>query len=266
MRFFLVRTVETNKLLGINMLYAFDFNYAGLVIDAAQDEDGQVWISTPTIENVLEIRSDSTRKLLASKSFNAFMGEGYQLGNFSKKSKSTKFNNTNLYYSKSLFLSLLYFVADYELFLLGQGSKTSEAKLNTHRKVKHLIQAGFVADFEGSVQNALGKQLSEEQREYLRQLVFNRLQAFRAWTDIIRERYLEFYGEKPEGWYYGKLIKEANIYLFGVENFGSDRTANMSKEQQMLICEFESMLARQAKKHPHFDPHALLTHTLNVCF
>jgi hypothetical protein len=250
------------------MLYAFDFHYAGLTIDAAQDNGGNIWISTPTVEITLGYRSNSTREALASESFKSFAGEDFALGKL--KSKSTKLNTINLYYSKETYLKLLYFTADYEYFVIGNGKASSgksfENRLASHRFAKNLIFSGFVADFEGSIQNALGNQLSEEQREYLRQLVFNRLQAFRAWTDIIRDRYLEFYGKKPEGWYYGKLIKEANLYLFGVENFGSDRTANMTTEQQKLVIEFESMLARQAKKHPHFDPHALLKHTLEVCF
>lgn len=249
------------------MLYAFNFQYAGLMIDAAQDADGGIWISTPTVETVLNIRSNSTRELLAHKSFKAFPGNEKALGDFSQiRSKSTSKNTTNVYYSKAAFLTILYYVSDYESYCMGQGVKLTSERLDRHRKIKNLVQAGFVADFEGSIQNAIGNQLSEEQREYLRQLVFNRLQAFKSWCDIVHDRYLEFYGEKPEGWYYGKLIKEANLYLFGVENFGSDRTANMTSEQQKLILEFESMLARQAKKHPHFDPHALLTHTLNVCF
>ncbi len=171
-----------------------------------------------------------------------------------------------MYYSKESFLTLLYFYSDYESYVLSSGKKVTPQSLATHRAAKSLVFSGFVADFEGSIQNALGIQLTEEQREYLRCLVHDRLTAFKAWTDIIRDRYLEFYGEKPEGNYYARLIREANLYLFGVENFGSDRTANMTKEQQKLILDFESMLARQAKKHPHFDPKALMRHTLDVCF
>jgi hypothetical protein len=176
---------------------------------------------------------------VASKSFKAFAGEEFALGKL--RAKSTKLNTTNLYYSKASFLKLIYF-------------ELSQA----NQKVIDLVVSGFVADFEGSIQNALGNQLTEEQREYLRQLVHDRLQAFRAWTDIIRERHVKFYGEKPEGWYYGKLIKRANLSLFGVENFGSDRTANMTTEQQNTIKEFESFLFRKAKNNQEMEPEALL--------
>lgn len=101
------------------MLYAFQFNYAGLEIDAAQDQDGQIWISTPTIENLLGFRSDSTRKLLASESFKAFVAKGSALGNFSKKDKSTSRNTINLYYSKEAFLKIIYFVSDYQAYCIG---------------------------------------------------------------------------------------------------------------------------------------------------
>jgi hypothetical protein len=226
------------------MLYAFYFNYSGFLIDAAQDELGNIWISTPTVENVLGYRSDSTREKVASKSFKAFAGEGFALGK--KRSKSTKLNTTNLYYSKETFLKLVYF----------EVAQANPLAIN-------LVVSGFVADFEGCVQNALGNQLSEEQREYLRCLVYDRIQAFRAWTDVIRDRYLEFYGKKPEGWYYGKLIKAANLELFGIENFGSDRTALMTKEQQETIKDFERFLVRQAAKFPNFEPEALLMQTLD---
>ena len=193
------------------MLYAFDFQYAGFLIDAAQDEQGQIWISTPTIEKLLSIPADSTRKIVGLKSFKAFVGEEFQLGK--TRQKSTKYNSANLYYSRESFLKILYF----------ELQKGNQAAIT-------LVVSGFLADFDGSIQKALGVQLTEEQREYLRCLVHDHLQAFRAWTDIIRDRYIESYGEKPEGHYYARLIKEANLSLFGVENFGSDRTANMTKE------------------------------------
>lgn len=246
------------------MMYAFDFSYAGITIDAAQDAEGNVWISTPTVERVLNIPANSTRKLIASQGFKAFASNGKALVHFYVKSKSTKHNTTNVYYSKEAFLTMLYYVSDYEAYCLGQGVKLTSERLERHHKAKNLVHAGFIADFEGSIQNALGNQLSEEQREYLRELVFNRLQAFRGWTDVIRDRHLQFYGEKAEGWYYGKLIKKANIALFGVENFSADRTANMTAEQQKEIKDFESFLARMANKKPNYEPEALLDYCLDI--
>jgi hypothetical protein len=226
------------------MLYAFDFKYAGLVIDAAQDVDGNIWISTPTIETVLGYEADSCRKKAVSKSFKAFTGEGFALGK--TKQKSTKLNTTNVYYSKESFLKLLYWEVS-----------------NANQKAIDLVVSGFVADFEGSIQNALGEQLTEEKREYLRELVFNRIQAFRKWTDIIRDRHIKFYGVKPEGWYYGKLVKKANLALFGVPEFGNDRTENMTIEQQETIKEFECYLARKARNNPDLEPEAVLNMALN---
>jgi hypothetical protein len=227
------------------MLYAFDFIYAGLSIDAAQDsETGEIWISTPTVETVLGYRSNSTREKVSSKSFKAFAGEGFALGK--KKSKSTKQNTTNLYYSKETFLKLIYWE-------LSQGNKV----------VMGLVFSGFVADFEGSIQAALGNELTEEKREYLRQLVHERIQCFKSWCDVIHDRHVRFYGVKPEGWYYGKLIKHANMRLFGVPNFGSDRTENMTEEQQKVIRDFEAALIRRAQKMPNLEPEALLEQVLD---
>jgi hypothetical protein len=228
------------------MLFEFDFKYAGLIIDAAQDlETKDVWISTPTVESVLRYRSDSAREKVTSKSFKAFAGEGFQLGK--KKSKSTKHSNvTNVYYSKETFLKLIY----WEMY---QGNKA----------VMDLVFAGFVADFEGALQAALGNELIEERRERYRELVHERIQYFRSWCDVIHDRHVSFYGVKPERGYYGKLVKHANMRLFGVPNFGNDRTKNMTEEQQKVIREFEMVLVTRAKKMPNLEPEALLNQVLD---
>ncbi|MGL5077524.1 MAG: hypothetical protein ACRDBG_17090 [Waterburya sp.] len=72
-------------------LYAFEFQYAGITIDAAQDVDGNVWISTPTIARILETSTDRRiGQVYASKSFKAFAGNDFVLAKFS--SKTTKPN------------------------------------------------------------------------------------------------------------------------------------------------------------------------------
>lgn len=126
------------------MLYAFDYNYAGITIDVAQDsETGEIWINTPTVESVLGYRPDSISKKIASKSFYYFIGDGYPLGIW--KSKSTKHNTTNVYYSKDTFLKLIYWE-------LNQGNK----------QVMDLVFAGFLVDLEGDIQAALSNELTEE--------------------------------------------------------------------------------------------------------
>jgi hypothetical protein len=228
------------------MLFEFDYKYAGFDIDAAQDlETGEIWISTPTVETVLGYRSDSTRKKISSKSFKAFAGEDFQLGK--KKAKSTKHNNvTNVYYSKATFLKLMYWE-------ISQGNI----------QVMDLVFSGFVVDLEGSIQAALGNELIEEQRERYRQLVHERIQYFRSWCDVIHDRHVSFYGVKPEGWYYAKLVKHANMRLFGVPNFGNDRTENMTEDQQRVIREFEMVLVTRARKMPNLEPEALLEQVLD---
>jgi hypothetical protein len=256
---FFIDFIEEN-----NMLYAFDFKYAGLTIDAAIDDAGNEWIATPTFKRVFDFPNQmSTSRLIGSESFKTFVGEGFDVNNFSVKDKSTKHNNLNRYYAKSFLYQLVYYISDYEAYCLGQGKKLTPEMLVRHRKVKNLVLSGFLVDFEGAMKNAQGIQLDESQREYLRELVFNRIQAFRKWTDIIRDRHIKFYGVKPEGWYYGKLVKKANLALFGVPEFGNDRTENMTIEQQETIKEFECYLARKARNNPDLEPEAVLNMALN---
>jgi hypothetical protein len=227
------------------MLHPFDFKFAGIVIDAAKDpKTGEIWISTPAVETVLGYRYDSTRDKVDSKSFRDFAGEDFQINR--KLAKSTKHNNSNVYYSKETFLKLMYWEA-------REGNKP----------VADLVFSGFLVDFEGAIQAALGNQLTEEKREYLRQLVHERIQCFKSWCDVIHDRHVSFYGVKPEGWYYGKIIKHANMRLFGVPNFGNDRTENMTEEQQKVIKEFETVLVMRAKKMPNLEPEALLEQVLD---
>jgi len=239
------------------MLYAFDFKYAGLTIDAAVDDDGNEWIATPTISRTLELSSQRRiGEVYASKSFKAFAGEGFECTKFS--GKTTKGNASATFYSKETFLKLLYYFCNYR----EDGNSTPQM-VNSSIKARNLVFSGFLVDFEGSIKNALGTQLTEEEREYLRELIHARITAFRKWTDIIRDRHIKFYGVKPEGWYYGKLIKKANLALFGVPDFGNDRTENMTVEQQETIKEFEYYLARKARNNPDLEPEAVLDMALN---
>jgi len=227
------------------MLYSFEFKYAGLTIDAAIDDDGNQWIATPTIMEVLGYKyRNGVDRSINSQDFKFFAGDDFEIDKL--KAKSTKYNTQNTYYSKDTFLKLVYF----------EVQKANPVVLD-------LVVSGFLVDFEGSIQNALGTQMTEEQREYLRALVHERIQAFRSWTDIIRDRYLEFYGKKPEGWYYGKLIKRANLALFGVPDFGNDHTANMTEQQQETIKDFERYLYRKARNNPELEPEAVLNLALD---
>jgi hypothetical protein len=228
------------------MLLPFDYKYAGLTIDAAQDsETGEIWISNPTVEKVLGYDSNSSRKKVSSKSFKAFAGEGFVEGK--RKSKSLNHNyGTTLYYSKETFLKLIYWE-------VNEGNK----------QVMNLVISGFLVDFEGALQAALGNELIEEQRERNRQMVYERIQYFKGWCDVIHDRHVKFYGVKPEGQYYAKLVKQANMRLFGVPNFSSDRTENMTEEQQKVIREFEMVLVTRAKKMPNLEPEALLNQVLD---
>ncbi|MGL4884561.1 MAG: hypothetical protein ACRC8K_26415, partial [Waterburya sp.] len=128
----------------------------------ATDDSGTDYVTNNSIEIVLKITADSSRKILASESFKAFAGNGFNVGK--RSGKSTKYRATGVLYPKSTFLSLVYFLARKK-----DNSPSSNAALD-------LLTSGFVADFEGAVSHAKGDTLSEEQREYLRTLVSERIQ------------------------------------------------------------------------------------------
>lgn len=91
------------------MLKNFEYEFEGLEIDAAQDENGQIWISTPVIEKLLAIRPSSIRHIVDSRPFKDYLGESFNLKTI--KDKHTK-NNTNYrFYSSKTFLMLITFLA-----------------------------------------------------------------------------------------------------------------------------------------------------------
>lgn len=227
------------------MLYETSYRYGTLEIDCAINHENQRYISFPTIEAILNYRANSTRKKLASKSFKAFLPEDYRLGKISCHSVNK--NTQNSWIPIDAFYKLIYW----------------EVKRGNDEAI-NLVVTGFITDFQSSFEAALGNQLDEEQRQYLRTLVDERLKGFKAWTDIIRERYVTFYGIKPEGWVYGKLVKKANLALFGVPDFGSDRTKNMTDDQQKTVKLFEEMLQRTAGKYPSMEPEAVLDKVIDM--
>jgi hypothetical protein len=219
------------------------FKYAGLDIDCATNSKGEIFVSTRTIENTLQYRKNSLREIEASKSFKAFTGESFHVGKFTNKTASISPNQT--FYPLASFFKFVYF----------EVQNKNETALN-------LVVAGFVTDFEREAREALGIELDNSEYEAKRKLVFERLEAFKGWTNIIHDRHVEKYGKKPEGWYYGKLVKQANLSIFGVADFGSDRTKNMSEGEQRTIRDFESFLKRKANRFPHLDPQQLLDRAL----
>ncbi len=230
------------------MLYATTYHYAGFEIEAATDDKGNYYVSYRVIENTLGWRADSTREKIASKQFKkdskAFLKGDSQLGTIKA--------NTNKSNSKKNWIK----VGDFFKIMFWEMSKGNEL-------AKELVFAGFTTDFMTTMQAHFGKVLTEEEKEYMRELIAQRIAAFRNWTDIIRDRYIQFYGRKPEGWEYGVLVKRANLAIFGVPDFGYDRTVNMTKEQQETIKEFELFLLRKAKNNPNWSPEHVLNTALD---
>jgi len=224
------------------MFYVFDYHYSGISIKAAKDEQNNICIATPTIEDALGYDRNNARKKIASKAFKVFTGMALTPGKKSLKSNLNEDKaNTYTYYPLETFFKLIYWEVN-----------------NGNQKAIDLVMAGFVTDFHGSLQNALGNTISEDERERIRTFIRQRIAALRVWTDIIRDRYVAFYGRKPERYEYAAMIKKANMAIFGVPHFNSDRTKNMSEEQQATIKMFEEFLARKAKNKPEWSPESIL--------
>lgn len=233
------------------MLFETTYNYAGFEINAAQDDDGNYWISFGTIDKIIQSRM---RRLLGSERLEAALPNGYTIAVCSEKTDKSP--------RKKQFVSLPSFLAI--MAALAKPTKLATRVIPSNENALAFVIAGFTSDFVTSLKTHFGETFSEEEREYLRTLVFARIQAFKAWTDVIHNRYIKFYDEKPPKWLYGKLIKKANLKIFGVPNFNSDRTNYMTEDQQETIKDFERLLVRKAKLNPNMEPTALLEVTLEA--
>ena len=225
------------------MLYETTYNYAGFSINAAQDDEGNYWISQRTIGNILEKPRFQSAHFLAKKSTKAILGNDFSLHKISDNSNKNKANQT--------WISIPNFLG-----IMTVESRKSE-------KAMAIILAGFTTDFYSALKSHFGEVMDEEQKEYLRELVFNRLANFKAWTDVIRDRYLSLTGEKPKSDYYKTCVKHVNMELFGVTHFKNDRN-NMTEMQQTTITKFEELLVAMSKKHPTASPKRLITKSLEV--
>lgn len=220
------------------MLFETTYKYAGFEINAAQDDAKQYWVSYRTLENLFNWRKNSTREKLVTKSFKAIHGKDSQLGILS--------DNTNKSNSKKSWIA----IGDFMTVVTWQVTEKNDTAIA-------LVVAGFLVDFISTTHEHFGVVMDADQKEYLRELVFNRLANFKAWTDIIRDRHLLLFGVKPEPKYYRDCIKYVNQQLFGVSHFKNDR-GNMTQLQQETITKFEELLIAMAKKHETVCPKRLI--------
>ena len=110
---------------------------------------------------------------------------------------------------------------------------------------------------------ALGKEVSEKERNERLELRMRRLQARHEWTDILRDRSLELFGEKPTPEKYRQWTVKVNNQLFNQPHFWRDRD-NMEDFEQITITNFEFMAKRRAKQHPQATPDELVELALDT--
>lgn len=226
------------------MLFESIFNYTGFSINAATDDDGKLWVNQKTIAEILEKDRFSFADFSKGKKVKALLPEGFRLQKIS--------DNTNLQNSKQTWVDVPSF-----LFIINFYQEKS-------KRAKAIVFAGFTVDFLASLKHHFGEAFDEEEKEYVRKLIFDRLAAFKSWTDFIRDRHLELYKIKPSRDYYKECVKTVNRELFGVTHFYNNRTENMSQLQQETIKEFEQLLVKMGKKYPIYDPKAVIRETLKV--
>lgn len=225
------------------MLFETTYNYAGFSINAATDDEGNYWINQKTIGEILEKPRFRSGRFMDKKATKAILGNEFGLVIIS--------DNSNLNRAKQTWLSVPSFLA----------VMTVESRNND--RANALLVAGFTTDFLTTLNSHFGQVLDEEEKEYVRQLVFSRIANFKAWTDVIRDRHLALVGVKPTSDYYRICVRHVNEQLFGVSHFKNDRN-NMTQLQQETITRFEELLVNMSVKHKTASPKQLIIKALEV--
>ncbi len=230
------------------MLYCTIFKYAGFEIETGQNEAKEYFLTEKSMEKFFSQSNEKStfrvREIFESKSLKAFTSEDLKSAKISSKSNLHPQPQT-AWYPISTFLTLV-------AWQVNEGNQTAI----------NFAVTGMTIDFLTSLKSHYGVVMTEDEKEYQRALVFNRLQAFKSWTDIIKERHMKFYGVAPSGDYYADKVRKVNLALFGVPHFKCDRN-NMNQEQQELITEFERNLVSKAKRKPDWHVDAIINSVLD---
>lgn len=110
--------------------------------------------------------------------------------------------------------------------------------------------------------DAFGQQLEEKDRqEWLTKRLTSKITR-KQWIDLIRDRYIELYGEAPGPSLYQSLTVIVNQRLFGRPHFNRNRD-NMTLAQLKKIQTFEGVLVMRMEKHPLMKPDDAVLEALN---
>lgn len=199
--------------------------------------NGDYAVAIPQIATLIQSNPNT-----ASRDFDRLLGEGFSPSKQSIEGTKALVNVVDL----PVFTKILYAMAK-------RGNAISDA----------LIQALLDEGFERRFDTAFGKKVDEAEYNERLALRFRRLLARRQWTDVLQERHIAFYGEKPTPKQFKDWTVLANEVLFNRKHFKCDRD-NMEFEEQRLIENFEYTAARQAKLNPDLDPDQILGLSLSM--
>lgn len=199
--------------------------------------DGDYAISVPQIAILIQSNPNT-----ASRDFDRLLGEGFSPSKKSVEGTKALVNIVDL----PTFTKILYTIAK-------RGNEIADA----------LIQALLDEGFERRFDTAFGKKVDEAEYNERLALRMRRLLARRQWTDVLRDRYIKCFGEKPTPKQFKDWTVLANEVLFNRKHFKCDRD-NMDLEEQRLIEHFEYAAARQAKLNPDLEPDVILGMALSV--
>ena len=121
-----------------------------------------------------------------------------------------------------------------------------------------ILQEGLERRFD----RAFGRKVDEDERNQLIALRMKRIMARRLWTDVLRDRSLELFGNKPTPNDYKQWTIKVNERLFNRRHFECDRD-NMEVFEQETIELFERMAERKAKTHKTATPDELVEMAIN---
>ena len=193
--------------------------------------NGDYAIGVPQIASLIQ-----TTQNTASRDFNRLLGEGFSPSKQSIEGTKALVNVVDL----PTFTKILYAMAK-------RDNAIADALIQS------LLEEGFERRFD----TAFGKKVDEAEYNERLALRMKRLLARRQWTDVLRDRHVKCFGEKPSPKQFKDWTVLANEVLFNRKHFNCDRD-NMNMEEQRLIEHFEYMAAYQAGRNPELDPEQLL--------
>jgi hypothetical protein len=129
------------------------FDLPGLNVVSALDDEGNVWVTSRSLENVLDLREDSVRKKWQAKSLKPFKDEALASGK-SLATKTTRYFDESGRENKTAFYSLdaAVVIAAYEA-------------LNGNTKAAHMMALGLGDSIRSLTYEKSGIKLSTEDRE-----------------------------------------------------------------------------------------------------